>query len=83
MVIGGLVPGQGAAVVEHRLTAVVWESRQLDDLEAAARAAGMRPGSLPIHLEIDTGMSRQGASPEGLASLLLRFEPARRSSSRA
>ncbi len=75
MVIGGVVPGQGAAVVEHGLTAAVWEPAQLDDLEMAARAAGMRAGSLPVHLEIDTGMSRQGASLEGLAPVLARFEP--------
>ena len=75
MVIGGAVPGQGAAVVEHSLTAVVWEPWQLDDLEMVARAAGMRAGSLPVHLEIDTGMSRQGASLEGLAPVLARFEP--------
>jgi alanine racemase len=75
MVIGGVVPGQGAAVVEHGLTAVVWEPGQLGDLEIAASAAGMRAGSLPLHLEIDTGMSRQGASLEGLAPILARFEP--------
>src|SRR5450631_654717 len=75
MVIGGVVPGQGAAVVAHRLTAVVWDPAQLEDLEQEARTAGMRAGSLPIHLEIDTGMSRQGASPDGLAPVLARFEP--------
>jgi alanine racemase len=75
VVIGGVVPGQGATVVEHRLTAVVWESAQLDDLEAAARSAGLKPGALPIHLEIDTGMSRQGASLEVLPSHLVRFSP--------
>jgi alanine racemase len=73
--MGGVVPGQGEAVVAYGLTAVVWEPRQLDDLEAAARAAGLRPASLPVHLEIDTGMSRQGASLEGLASVLPRFAP--------
>jgi alanine racemase len=75
MVMGGLVPGQGAAVVQHKLTPAVWEPAQLDDLEAAARAAGLRAASLPIHLEIDTGMSRQGASVDGLAPLLARFGP--------
>jgi alanine racemase len=75
MVIGGVVPGQGAAVVEHGLTAVVWEPAQLEDLKMVARAAGMRAGSLPVHLEIDTGMSRQGASLEGLAPVLALFEP--------
>ena len=75
MVIGGVVPGQGATVVKHRLTAVVWESAQLDDLEAAARSVGMKAGSLPVHLEIDTGMSRQGTSLEVLPSHLARFSP--------
>ncbi len=75
MVIGGVVPGQGAEVVNHGLTAVVWESAQLDDLEAAARSAGLRAGSLPLHLEIDTGMSRQGTDLELLSSLLARFAP--------
>ena len=75
LVIGGAFPGQGALVVEHGLTAVAWESWQLDELEAAARSAGAPAGSLPIHLEIDTGMSRQGVLPEGLAAALARFTP--------
>ena len=76
LVIGGAFPGQGAAVAAHRLTAVAWEPWQLDELDAAARAAGLSAGSLPIHLEIDTGMSRQGASPLGLDPLLARLSPA-------
>ena len=76
LVIGGVFPGQGAAVVQQRLTAVVWEPWQLDELESAAHAAGSAPASLPVHLEIDTGMSRQGVAPEDLAPLLARFHPA-------
>jgi alanine racemase len=75
VVIGGVVPGQGATIIQHRLTAVVWEPAQLDDLEAAARSAGLKPGSVPVHLEIDTGMSRQGTSLEVLPSHLSRFSP--------
>jgi alanine racemase len=40
LVIGGVFPGQGAAAVEHGLTAVAWEPWQLDELEGAAHAAG-------------------------------------------
>jgi alanine racemase len=85
LVIGGAFPGQGAAVVEHGLTAVAWEPWQLDELEGAARAAGAAAGSVPVHLEIDTGMSRQGVAPEllhseaqeadVLARILERFAP--------
>jgi alanine racemase len=75
MVIGGVVPGQGAELVKHDLTAVVWELAQLTDLEAAAQAAGVGPSSLPVHVEIDTGMSRQGVSVEGLPAVLAHFAP--------
>jgi len=73
LVMCGCFPGEGAAVVEHGLTAVVWEAWQLDELEGAARAARSLAGSIPVHLEIDTGMSRQGVSPEGLAAFVARL----------
>ena len=65
LVIGSVFPGQAQDVVRHKLTPVVWDPWQFDELEAAARAANVR--SISIHLEIDTGMSRQGADPESLA----------------
>jgi alanine racemase len=49
---------------------------QLDELEAAGRAAGAAPGSFPVHLEIDTGMSRQGVLPSELSAIFTRFTPA-------
>ena len=78
LVIAGVFPGQGAALVAGRLTAVVWEPWQLDEIaraaiESAARSAAAGAGSVPVHLEIDTGMSRQGASLDGLKELLGRF----------
>ena len=75
MVIGGVVPGQGADLVKHDLTPVVWERAQLDDIAAAALAEGVGPASLPIHVEIDTGMSRQGVSVGGLRAVLEHFAP--------
>jgi alanine racemase len=71
LVIGGTFPGQGKDVVGHKLTPVVWEPWQFDELEAAAHAAQVR--FISVHLEIDTGMSRQGTDPESLLSLLARF----------
>jgi alanine racemase len=73
LVISGVFPCQGAAVIRHRLTPVVWEPWQLDELESTARDANLSAASLPVHLEIDTGMSRQGACIDGLPQLLARF----------
>jgi alanine racemase len=75
LIIGGVFPGQAAAAIQFQLTPVAWEPWQLDELLAAARAAGAQAGSLPVHLEIDTGMSRQGASPSDLAAILARLGP--------
>jgi alanine racemase len=81
LVIAGVFPGQGAALIANRLTAVVWEPWQLEEIDLAARAAiekfarsaAAGTGSIPVHLEIDTGMSRQGASVDGLKDILGRF----------
>ncbi len=73
LVIGGSFPGQADEVVRHQLTTVVWEPWQLDELECAARKAGLPDGALPVHLEIDTGMSRQGTDGPGLAPILAKF----------
>jgi alanine racemase len=70
LTLSGFFPGEGAAALEHRLTPVVWEPAQIADLERAARAAGMPEASIPVHLEIDTGMSRQGVVAEDLPSIL-------------
>jgi len=75
LIIGGVFPGQAAAAIQFQLTPVAWETWQLDEMLAAARTAGAQPGSVAIHLEIDTGMSRQGVGPNELAGLLARFGP--------
>jgi len=82
LVFCGAFPGQGAAVVRHDLTAVVWQPWQLDELETAARAAGTARVLSRCIWEIDTGMSRQGITPEnlgpegaGVGALLGRFTP--------
>jgi alanine racemase len=73
LAIGGVLPGWGATVVQGRITPSVWTMQHLDELESAASAASLGPASLPVHLEIDTGMSRQGASLDELPTLLARF----------
>jgi alanine racemase len=73
LIMCGCFPREGAAVVQHALTPVVWETWHLDELESALRAAGS--DSVSVHLEIDTGMSRQGVRLDGLAAILARFAP--------
>jgi len=73
LVMGGVFAGQGAEVIRHGLTVVAWEAWQLDELEKAARATGGLAGGLAVHLEIDTGMSRQGVGADGLQRILMRF----------
>ncbi|HVJ08816.1 MAG TPA: alanine racemase [Acidisarcina sp.] len=62
LVISGLWHGEAGAVLEHDLTPVVWEHFHLDELEAAAAQRGLGPQSVAVHLEIDTGMARQGVA---------------------
>ena len=71
LVISGPFPGQGASVFTHRLTPVVWEHWQLDELESAGATS---ESPIPVHLELDTGMSRQGVSPDNLDAILARFK---------
>lgn len=75
LIMGGIFPGQGPAILEHNLTAVAWEPYQLDELESAARLCNAPAGTVPVHLEIDSGMSRQGAAREDLAPIVARFGP--------
>ena len=49
LVIAGVFPGQGAALIANRLTPVAG-SRGTSELEAAAQAAPVTPGSLAVHL---------------------------------
>lgn len=76
LVISGPFSGQGSGVIANRLTCVVWEPWHLDELEAAVHAAARAPGTVPVHLEFDTGMSRQGVAEADLSTILARFHAA-------
>jgi alanine racemase len=75
LVMSGIFPGEADTVISLGLTPVVWAPWHLDLLEEAAAARGMPPLSLAVHLEMDTGMSRQGVRVEEAAEVLLRFRP--------
>lgn len=48
-------------LLEHRLTPVIGSVAQLEALACAAKSRGI--DSVDVHLEIDTGMARQGVAP--------------------
>jgi alanine racemase len=55
LVMCGLMPGDGPLVVKNRLTPIVWTKEQVDWLRGW-------PG-LRVHVEVETGMGRQGCRP--------------------
>ena len=59
LVMSGSLPDEAATIVEHALTPVVWTVEQMTSL-ADARMKQAEP--LAVHVEVDTGMSRQGAA---------------------
>jgi alanine racemase len=75
LAMSGVGQGEADAVLSHRITPVVWDPAHLESLAAAAAHHHFTPGALPVHLEIDTGMSRQGAQPQSLPSLAEHFRP--------
>jgi alanine racemase len=75
LVMCGLWPGEEDALAEHHLVPAVWELQHIALLARAAERHRLPAGGLPVHLEIDTGMSRQGvaATPEALTPVLDRI----------
>ena len=71
MVMSGTLWEEAEAVVRHGLTPVVWSQQQMEWLAAAVHQRGGDAEPLRVHLEIDTGMARQGVAPgEELHTLL-------------
>jgi alanine racemase len=69
--MSGFLSEDAEAIVQHGLTPVVWDQQHMESLTAAVRQRGGGATPFPIHLEIDTGMARQGIAPgEQLHTLL-------------
>lgn len=60
LVLGHTPPHEAAAIVTHSVTASIDSLELADALAAEARRLGRRA---PVHIEVDTGMSRFGLSP--------------------
>jgi len=63
LLLTGFWRGEEEEIVRLHLTPTVWEPGQIELLEKAAAELGVRH---PVHLKVDTGMGRLGASPQDL-----------------
>jgi alanine racemase len=66
LLMTGIWKGDEDEAVASSLTPTVWEPWHLEALE---RAAARRGAVLPVHLKLDTGMTRLGATKEALPKL--------------
>lgn len=65
LLMTGFWRGEEEMVVEHQLTPAVW---QRESLELLDRAAGKLSRKHPVHIKIDTGMSRLGVPHNQVAA---------------
>jgi alanine racemase len=68
LLMSGMCHGDADAIIEHDLTPAVWSAEQIGELNAAAEK--FHKTAFPLHVELDTGMSRQGVQPQYLATIL-------------
>lgn len=68
LLMTGFWRGEEAEIVHLELTPTVWEREQIELMECAAAKQGI--DSYPIHLKIDTGMGRLGATPDGVQEMI-------------
>jgi alanine racemase len=67
LLIAGFVRSEAESIVRHRLTPTVV---QVDDALALARAAGRLAEVVDVHVKVDTGLTRYGAPPADVPSLV-------------
>ncbi len=71
LVMCAFEPEDAPSLVQHHLTPVLWTPAHVEALEAAA-ATTLGNERFPVHIELDTGMARQGAQPGPELTVLLR-----------
>jgi len=78
LLMTGFWRGEEEAVVRHDLTAAVWDWKHIELLEEAAVRLRLPENEVvPVHLKVDTGMGRLGASPSDVAMLARVMKSAR------
>ena len=68
LLMSGFWRGEERDILAQDLTPMVWDVAQIESLNRAASEAGI--GRVAVHLKLDTGMGRLGATPEELPGLL-------------
>ncbi len=66
LLMTGIWKGEEDGIVAHNLTPTIWETWHIERLEKAARKQQV---DLAVHLKVDTGMNRLGATIEALPQL--------------
>ena len=70
LLLSGFWRGEEEMVIAESLTPSIWDPRQVELLEVAAKKLDKAPESVAVHLEIDTGMSRTGISLDQLDDMI-------------
>lgn len=68
LLMTGFWRGEETEIVRLHLTPTVWEPRQIESLDKAASALGVKQH--PVHLKVDTGMGRLGVGLDQLPKVL-------------
>jgi alanine racemase len=70
LIMTGFWRGEEEAVVKHDLTPTVWDWNHIELLEDVAEKLKLGPkDAIPVHLKVDTGMSRLGVSIADLPAI--------------
>ena len=67
LVMGGYYGGAWGDLLRHDLTPVVYDASQVEALADEVRFSGSEP--IRVHLKVDTGMGRLGATPRELPAV--------------
>lgn len=74
LVLWGIGAPEAAAAIDNGLETIVYDGRTVELLEAAAAQRGRRAS---VQIKVDTGLGRQGASPEEALELASRVSRSR------
>lgn len=77
LIMTGIWRGEEEEVLRRELTPAIATIEHIESLERAAEALGRAEKSVPVHLKVDTGMSRLGLGMRELPEFLARLASSR------